>query len=182
MALHGELQTVVERVLFDAEQLRGRVEELGAEISADYSGRQIHLVVVLRGAAIFAADLIRALTVPASIDFIAISSYAGSSKSTGAVRILKDLEDDIAGRHVLIVEDIIDSGLTLTCLTEMLQQRGVASLEVCALLDKPSARRTTVTARYIGFRVPDCFVVGYGLDLGQQYRGLSCIAEVPSPK
>jgi hypoxanthine phosphoribosyltransferase len=165
----------IEEVLLSAEQIQARVRELAAEISRDFAGRDLHLVVVLRGAAIFAADLIRALKVPASLDFISISSYGSQTRSSGVVRILKDLEDSVESRYVLIVEDIIDTGLTLKYLTELLWSHRVADLEVCALLDKPSARKVPVDSRYIGFTVPDAFVVGYGLDYDQQYRGLPYI-------
>lgn len=165
----------VAEVLFTPEQIAARVRELGAQISGDYAGRELLLVGVLRGAAIFAADLIREITVPAALDFIAISSYGAGTRSTGVVRILKDLDDSPNGRYVLIVEDIIDSGLTLNYLADSLRGRGVAGLAVCALLDKPSARRVEVRADYIGFTVPAAFVVGYGLDYNQCYRGLPYI-------
>lgn len=166
----------VREVLLTPEQIRARVRELAAEVSRDYAERELHLVCVLRGAAVFAADLLRELTVPASIDFIAISSYGADTKTTGVVRIVKDLEDSVESRYVLVVEDIIDTGLTLNYLTELLRNRKVAGLEVCALLDKPSARRVETAARYVGFTVPDAFVVGYGLDYNQRYRGLPYIA------
>lgn len=162
-------------VLFTPEQIRERVRELARAISRDHAGRTVHLVVVLRGAAIFSADLLRELTIPASVDYIAIGSYGSDTRSSGVVRILKDLEDPVESRHVVVVEDIIDTGLTLNYLTNLLRDRKVASLEVCALLDKPSARKAAVAAKYVGFEVPDAFVVGYGLDYAQLYRGLPCI-------
>lgn len=170
-ALHPD----VERVLLSAEQIRARVRELAAEISRDHAEHELHLVAVLRGAAIFAADLIRELTIPATLDYIAISSYGSDSKSSGVVRIVKDLEDSVESRHVLVVEDIIDTGLTLNYLSGLLRDRKVAGLDVCALLDKPSARKVDCSARYIGFTVPDAFVIGYGLDYRQLYRGLPYI-------
>jgi len=166
----------VQEILFTAEQIRERVRELAAEISRDYAGRPVHLVVVLRGAAVFAADLIRELSVPASVDYIAISSYRSGRQSSGTVRIIKDLEDNIESQYVIVVEDIIDTGLTLNYLSDLLRGRKVASLEVCALLDKPSARKAPAQAKYVGFTVPEAFVVGYGLDFDQQYRGLPYIA------
>lgn len=169
------LHSDIEQVLFTREQIRERVRELAAEISQDHDGTPVHLIAVLRGAAVFAADLIRELTIPASVDYIAIASYGSDTKSTGVVRILKDLDDNVESRRVVVVEDIIDTGLSLNYLTNLLRDRKVASLEVCALLDKPSARRTPVEARYIGFTVPDAFVVGYGLDYAQLYRGLPYI-------
>jgi hypoxanthine phosphoribosyltransferase len=148
---------------------------MGAEISRDYAEREIHLVSVLRGGFVFLADLLRALTVPASVDFIALSSYGSGSRSSGEVRVLKDLEDPVESRHVLVVEDIVDTGLTLRFLTDLLRERKVASLGICALLDKPDARRVDLGADYVGFRIPDRFVVGYGLDYDQRYRGLPYI-------
>jgi hypoxanthine phosphoribosyltransferase len=166
----------VREVLLVPEQIRARVRELAAEISRDYAGRDLHLVGVLRGAVVFLADLIRELTVPASVDFIAISSYGAESRSSGVVRLQKDLDDSVENRHVVVVEDIIDTGLTLNYLVGMLRSRKVAGVEVCALLDKPSARKAPCEARYVGFTVPDAFVVGYGLDFQQRYRGLPYIA------
>ena len=170
-----ETHSDIEEVLLTPEQIRGRVKELAAEISRDYAEHELHLVGVMRGAFVFLADLVRELSVPASIDVIAISSYGSDTKSTGVVRILKDLEDSGESRYVVIVEDIIDTGLTLNYLTELLRNRKVAGLEVCALLDKPSARKVPTEARYVGFTVPDAFVVGYGLDYNQRYRGLPYI-------
>jgi len=162
----------VAEILFTPEQIRRRVRELAQELSRDYAERDLHLVGVLRGAAIFAADLVRELTIPASLDFIAVSSYGADTKSSGVVRITKDLDDSVESRYVVLVEDIIDTGLTLNYLTEWLRNRRVAGLEVCAFLDKPSSRKVEAAARYVGFTVPDAFVVGYGLDYNQLYRGL----------
>lgn len=170
--LHPDVQDV----LFTPAQIQDRVRELAARISEDYAEHDLHLVGVLRGAAIFMADLVRELTIPASFDFISISSYGANTRSTGVVRILKDLEDPVESRYVVVVEDIIDTGLTLNYLTNLLRDRKVAGLEVCALLDKPSARRVESEARYLGFTVPNAFVVGYGLDYNQHYRGLPYIA------
>jgi hypoxanthine phosphoribosyltransferase len=165
----------IERVLLTAEQIEARIGELAAQISHDYRDRELVLVCVLRGAVVFLSDLLRALRVPASVDFMAISSYGSDTRSTGVVRILKDLDDSIESKHVLIVEDIVDTGLTLNYLLENLRHRNAASVRVCALLDKPARRRTEARLDYVGFTVPDAFVVGYGLDYAQQYRGLPYI-------
>jgi hypoxanthine phosphoribosyltransferase len=168
----------IEAVLFSEAEIRARVCELAAAISRDHAEQSIHLVGVLRGAAIFIADLAREISVPVSMDFVAISSYGTESRSSGVVRIVKDLDDDVESRNVVVVEDIIDTGLTLNYLTGMLRNRKVARLEVCALLDKPAARKASAAARYVGFTIPDAFVVGYGLDYAQQYRGLPYIGRL----
>jgi hypoxanthine phosphoribosyltransferase len=165
----------IDQVLFTPEQIQQRVKELGALITADYADRHPILVCVLRGAVVFLSDLLRALPETASVDFMAIASYGADTKSTGVVRILKDLDDSIESRHVLVVEDIVDTGLTLNYLLENLRHRNAASVRVCALLDKPARRRVPVRIDYTGFEVPDAFVVGYGLDYGQRYRGLPFI-------
>ena len=162
----------VGEVLIDQDVLRTRVEELGAEISADYEGRDLLLVGVLKGAIFFISDLMRELAVPCEIDFMAISSYGAGTDSSGVVRILKDLEINISGRDVLVVEDIIDSGLTLSYLVRNLEAREPASLEICALLTKPERREIDVPVRYIGFEIPNRFVIGYGLDFAERYRNL----------
>ncbi len=162
----------IQQILFTAEQIAVRVGELGARISADYAEKELALVCVLRGAVLFLADLLRALPESTTVDFMAIASYGADTRSTGVVRILKDLDDSIESRHVLIVEDIVDTGLTLNYLLENLRHRTAASVRVCALLDKPARRRVPVRFDYTGFEVPDAFVVGYGLDYNQQYRGL----------
>jgi hypoxanthine phosphoribosyltransferase len=167
-----ELEAAVTEVLIDQEALQRRIAELGEEISADYTGRDLLLVGVLKGAVFFMADLMRGLTIPCEIDFMAISSYGDSTDSSGVVRILKDLDINIEGRDVLIVEDIIDSGLTLSYLMRNLEARGPASLEICALLTKPERRETDVPVRYIGFVIPNRFVIGYGLDFAERYRNL----------
>jgi hypoxanthine phosphoribosyltransferase len=162
--------------LVSADELERRVAELGAEVSRDYEGRDLVLVGVLKGAVVFIADLMRHLTVPCEIDFMAVSSYGSQTDSSGVVRILKDLDASIGGRDVLIVEDIIDSGLTLQYLLRNLKAREPRSLEVCALLTKPDRRRVDLPTRYVGFEIPDRFVVGYGLDYRQRYRNLREIA------
>jgi hypoxanthine phosphoribosyltransferase len=162
----------VTEILIDADTLSARVRALGAEVARDYADRDLLLICVLKGAIFFLADLMRAIDLPLEIDFMAISSYGASTDSSGVVRILKDLDASIEGRDVLIVEDIIDSGLTLSYLVRTLQGRKPASLEICALLTKPARRRTEVPVRYIGFEIPDRFVIGYGLDYGERYRNL----------
>ncbi len=163
-------------ILVSSEDLQRRVRELGAEISRDYEGRDLVMVGVLKGAVLFIADLMRQLTVPCEIDFMAVSSYGSSTDSSGVVRILKDLDAPIEGRDVLIVEDIIDSGLTLHYLMRNLKARSPRSLEVCALLTKPERRRVDLPTRYVGFEIPNRFAIGYGLDHSQRYRNLEYVA------
>jgi hypoxanthine phosphoribosyltransferase len=163
-------------VLVSSEDLQRRVTELGAEISSDYAGRDLVMIGVLKGAVLFIADLMRNLTVPCEVDFMAVSSYGSATDSSGVVRILKDLEAPIEGRDVLIVEDIIDSGLTLQYLVRNLGARSPGSLEVCALLTKPERRRVELPIRYVGFEIPNRFVIGYGLDYAQRHRNLSYVA------
>jgi hypoxanthine phosphoribosyltransferase len=165
----------VGEVMIDEETLQGRVAELGSQISADYEGRDLLLVGVLKGAVFFIADLMRELSIPCEIDFMAISSYGAATDSSGVVRILKDLDLNIAGRDVLVVEDIIDSGLTLSYLLRTLGARRPASLEICALLTKPERREIDVPVRYVGFEIPNRFVIGYGLDFAERYRNLPYI-------
>ncbi|MBF7081932.1 hypoxanthine phosphoribosyltransferase [Desulfallas sp. Bu1-1] len=162
----------VEKILISAAEIKEKIDELGRAISRDYSGKYPLVVGILKGASVFMADLIRAMSIDVQIDFMAVSSYGASSKSTGVVRILKDLEQNIEGRHVLIVEDIVDTGLTLNYLLEILKARGPASVRVCTLLDKPSRREINVPVDYNGFSIPDEFVVGYGLDYREKYRNL----------
>ncbi len=165
----------VERVLLSEEQLAARISEMGAEITADYQGKEILMIGVLRGAVIFMADLARAIKVPVAIDFMAVSSYGVGTNSSGVVRILKDLDEDVVGKHILVVEDIIDSGLTLNYLVENLKSRKPASIQICTLLNKPDRRKVDVKIAYNGFTVPDFFVVGYGLDYAEKYRNLPFI-------
>jgi hypoxanthine phosphoribosyltransferase len=172
MTQHTELERGVGEILIDPPSLRARVAELGVEISEAYQGRDLLLIGVLKGAVFFMADLMRHLTVPCEIDFMAISSYGASTDSSGVVRILKDLDINIEGRHVLVVEDIIDSGLTLSYLIRNLESRDPATLEVCALLTKPSRREIDVPVRWVGFEIPNRFVIGYGLDFAERYRNL----------
>ena len=167
-----ELERGVGEILIDEQTLQGRIGELGEAISADYAGRDLLLIGVLKGAVFFMADLIRRLTVPCEIDFMAISSYGAATDSSGVVRILKDLDINIEGKDVLVVEDIIDSGLTLSYLVRNLEAREPASLEICALLTKPERREIDVDVRYVGFEIPNRFVIGYGLDFAERYRNL----------
>ena len=162
----------LERVLLSQDQLHARLDELAAQIDADYVGDEILLVGVLKGAVMVMADLARRLHTPVQMDWMAVSSYGSGTKSSGVVRILKDLDTDLIGRHVLIVEDIVDSGLTLSWLLSNLRSRGPASVEVAALLRKPDAAKVAVDVRYVGFDIPPEFVVGYGLDFAERYRNL----------
>jgi hypoxanthine phosphoribosyltransferase len=166
------LHSDVEKVLISVIELKNKVTELGQILSRDYAGKNLLAVGILKGAMVFMADLVRNISVDVQMDFMAVSSYGASSKSTGVVRIMKDLEQNIEGRHVLIVEDIVDTGLTLNYLLEILKAREPASLRVCTLLDKPSRREVDVSVDYNGFSIPDEFVVGYGLDYNEKYRNL----------
>ena len=176
MSSGTELEAGVGEVLIEEDALQERVAALGQELSADYAGRDLLLIGVLKGAVFFMADLMRHITVPCEVDFMAISSYGASTDSSGVVRILKDLDINIEGRDVLVVEDIIDSGLTLSYLIRNLEARAPASLEVCALLTKPDRREMDVPVRYIGFEIPNRFVIGYGLDFAERYRNLPYVA------
>ena len=159
-------------ILVPADDLNRRVRELGAEISRDYEGRDLLLVGVLKGAVFFLSDLMRHISIPCQLDFMAVASYGSSTDTSGVVRILKDLDASIEGRDVLIVEDIVDSGLTLSYLLRTLKARNPASLDVCALLTKPERRKVELPIRYVGFEIPNQFAIGYGLDHGQRYRNL----------
>lgn len=165
----------LEKVLFTEEQIHARLDELAAEIWRDYEGKDLLLVGVLKGAVIVVSDLMRALPGTAPMDWMAISSYGSGTKSSGVVRILKDLDTDITDKHVLIIEDIIDSGLTLSWIKANLASRHAASVEICTLLRKPDAVKVDVGVKYVGFDIPDAFVVGYGLDYDEKYRNLRCI-------
>ena len=170
-----ELAEDLDYVLFTEEQVQARVAELAAQVDQDYAGEPLLLIGVLKGAMMVMADLSRAMTNPAEIDWMAISSYGAAGHSSGVVRILKDLDTDIAGRHVLIVEDVLDSGLTLRWLLRSLHARQPASIQLLTLLRKPEAVRNEVNVRYVGFEIDDHFVVGYGMDLAEKYRNLRCI-------
>lgn len=165
----------VERVLLSEGELAARICEMGAKITNDYQGKEILMIGVLRGAVVFMADLARAIKVPVAIDFMAVSSYGAGTSSSGVVRILKDLDEDVEGKHVLVVEDIIDSGLTLNYLLDNLKSRKPASIKLCTLLNKPDRRKVEVNIDYNGFTIPDEFVIGYGLDYAEKYRNLPFI-------
>ncbi|WP_196592691.1 hypoxanthine phosphoribosyltransferase [Pectinatus sottacetonis] len=169
--MHSDL----EKILFTEKQISIRVKELGKQITKDYAGKEIVTVGILKGAIVFFSDLIREIKIPVKFDFMAASSYGASTKTSGTVRILKDIDTDIENKHVIIVEDIIDSGLTLKYLKENFEHRKAASVKLCAMLNKPDGRRTDIKGDYIGFDVPDEFIVGYGLDYASKYRNLPYI-------
>lgn len=166
------MMDVVERVLISKEELEKNAQELGSRISKDYEGKELVIIGVLKGGFIFLADLARNITIPVQLDFMSVSSYGDSSKSSGVVRIIKDVDTNIAGKHVLIVEDIIDTGLTLNHLVELLKTRGPLSVKICAALDKPSRRKVDVQVDYKGIEIPDEYVIGYGLDYAGKYRNI----------
>ena len=177
-----DARRAIERVLFTKDEIAAKVRELASRIDVDYRGKDLVAVCVLNGAMIFFADLIRAMSVPAEVDSVCASSYGNGTRSCGTVTFGKDVGTDIRDRHVLLVEDIIDSGLTMAVLTEELKKREPASVRVCALLDKPSRRVNGFTADYTGFEIPDEFVVGYGLDLGGKYRSLDSLCVLAREK
>ncbi len=165
-------------VLLSEEEVNRRIRELGEQISRDYAGKKVHLVCVLKGASFFMCELAKRISVPVSLDFMSVSSYGGDTKSSGVVRIVKDLDEPLTDRHVIVVEDIVDSGRTLSYLLEMMRSRGAADVKLCTLLDKPDRRVVDVKVDYTGFQIPDEFVVGYGLDYDQKYRNLPYIGVV----
>ena len=171
MSMHDDIKNV----LVSEEELKAKVRELGAQISRDYEGKNLVLVSILKGSVVFMADLMRAVTIPCSIDFMVVSSYGGSNTSSGLVKIIKDLDGDLSGKDVLIVEDILDTGITLSNLVPMLKMRHPNSVKICTILDKPSRRKADIKPDYEGFQVPDEFVVGYGLDYDEKYRNLPYI-------
>lgn len=166
------------RVMLTEEEVNKRISDLGKKISEDYAGKELHLVCVLKGGSFFMCELAKRITVPVTLDFMSVSSYGGDTKSSGVVKIVKDLDESLKGKNVLVVEDIVDSGRTLSYLLELLDQRGPESLKLCTLLDKPDRRVTDVKVDYTGFVIPDEFVVGYGLDYDQKYRNLPYIGVV----
>ncbi len=165
-------------VMLTEEEVDRRIQEIGDQISKDYAGKQVHLVCVLKGGSFFMCELAKRITVPVSLDFMSVSSYGAGTKSSGVVKIVKDLDEPLEGKEVLVVEDIVDSGRTLSYLLDMLSDRGPASLRLCTLLDKPDRRVVDVNVDYTGFQIPDEFVVGYGLDYDQRYRNLPFIGVV----
>lgn len=169
------LEKDIQEVLFSQQQLEERVDQIAQEITRDYAGKEIVLISVLRGSFVFMADLCRRIDLPCTIDFMSVSSYGSGTSSTGQVQITKDLSGDISGKHILVVEDILDSGNTLSYLLRVLEQRGPASVRLCTLLDKPDRRVKPVEVHYSGFTIPDAFVVGYGLDYAEKYRNLPYI-------
>lgn len=166
------------KVLLSESEVDSRISEIGRQISADYTGRSVHLICVLKGGCFFLCELAKRITVPVSLDFMSVSSYGSNTESSGRITIKKDLDESIKGKDVLVVEDIVDSGRTLSCLLKMLQEREPASLHLCTLLDKPERRVCDINVDYTGFRIPDAFVVGYGLDYDQRYRNLPYIGVV----
>lgn len=173
--MNDNMKEDVLRVLLSEDEIREKVRELGGRITADYKNSNLMLVTVLKGAVVFLADLMRQIDVPAEIDFMVVSSYGSGVKSSGVVKIVKDLDVPLAGKDILIVEDILDSGLTLSYIKELLESRGPRSIRIATLLDKPSRRKVDLQADYIGFSVPDEFVIGYGLDYDEKYRNLPYI-------
>ena len=165
-------------VLLSEEEVNKRIREIGDQISRDYAGKQVHLVCVLKGGRFFMCELAKRITVPVSLDFMSVSSYGKDTKSSGVVRIVKDLDEPLTDKHVLVIEDIVDSGRTLSYLLEMLKDRGPEDVKLCTLLDKPSRRVVDVKVDYTGFEIPDEFVVGYGLDYDQKYRNLPYVGIV----
>ena len=165
-------------VLLSEEEVDAKIKAIGEQISKDYAGKQVHLVCVLKGGSFFMSELAKRITVPVSLDFMSVSSYGSETKSIGVVKIVKDLDEPIKGKNVLVVEDIVDSGRTLSYLMEMLKDRGPESLRLCTLLDKPERRVVDVHVDYTGFQIPDEFVVGYGLDYDQRYRNLPYIGVI----
>lgn len=172
------LEQDIQEVLFTEEQLKNRVQEIARQIEKDYEGKEIMLISVLRGSFIFMADLCRAIDLPCTLDFMSVSSYGKGTTSSGQVQITKDLSEDISGRHIIVVEDILDSGNTLSYLLKILENRHPASIRLCTLLDKPDRRVKPVEVHYSGFTIPDAFVVGYGLDYAEKYRNLPYIGIV----
>ena len=165
-------------VLLSEEEVNARIRQIGEQISRDYEGKELHLICILKGASFFTCELAKRITVPVSLDFMSVSSYGKSSESSGIVKIVKDLDEPLEGKHVLVVEDIVDTGRTLDYLLSLMRSRGAEDVRLCALLDKPDRRVVDVKADYTGFQIPDEFVVGYGLDYAQRYRNLPYIGIV----
>lgn len=176
------MEEFTKKILVSSEQIEQKVKEIGKEITEDYKGKELMLVGILKGAAIFMVDLARSIEIPVTMDFMAVSSYGSSTKSSGVVRIIKDLDSNIEGKHILIVEDIIDTGLTLNYITDNLNKRGASSVKICTLLDKPERRKVDVPVDYRGFVIPDEFVIGYGIDYAEKYRNLPDIFSLKEKK
>lgn len=168
----------IEKVLISEQEISSKIAEIGEQISKDYKDKNLLVVSVLKGSVVFMADLMRAIKIPCEIDFLSISSYGNGAKSSGKVNIIKDISSDLSGYDVIIVEDILDSGLTLTYLMDMMKGRNAKSIKICTFLDKPEGRKVEITPDYSLFTVPDCFIVGYGLDYAQKYRNLPYVAEL----
>lgn len=173
-----DIKNDVKEVLYSEEVILGKVKELAAKISEDYAGKELIVVGVLKGSVVFTSDLIKFISIPCTLDFMAVSSYGNSSETSGVVRILKDLDQDIEGKHVLIVEDIVDTGITLSYLLEYLKARKASSIEIVALLNKEARRKSNITVKYVGFEVPDEFIIGYGIDYAEHYRNLPFIGSL----
>lgn len=165
----------LQEVLFSEEVLTKKIKELAQQISEDYKGKNLLVVGILKGSVLFAAELIKNISIPCEIDFMAVSSYGNSTETSGVVRILKDLDQDIEGKHILIVEDIVDTGVTLSYLLKYLKARKASGIDIVALLNKQARRRVEIDVKYVGFEVPDAFIVGYGIDYAEKYRNLPCI-------
>lgn len=165
----------IEEIILSENEIKERIEELGLQIEEDYKDKPLVIIGILKGSILFTSDLVRKINLPLTLDFMAVSSYGNTTQSTGVVKIIKDLDKNIEGKHILIVEDIIDSGLTLKYLKEILSARGPASIKICTLLDKPSRRKEYVNVDYVGFEVPNAFIVGYGIDYAERYRNLPYI-------
>lgn len=165
-------------VLLTEEEINAKIREIGEQISKDYAGKSVHLIGILKGGSFFLCELAKRISIPVTIDFMSVSSYGDQTISGGEIKIKKDLDEELTGRHVLVIEDIVDTGKTLNCLGALLRDRGAADVKLCALLDKPDRREVAVAVDYIGFQIPDEFVVGYGLDYAQRYRNLPYIGVV----
>lgn len=163
-------------VLFSEEQIKAKVKELGAQITKDYNGEPVLLIGILKGSVPFIADLMREIDLPVTVDYMQVSSYGNNTKSSGVVKIIKDIDEDITGKNVIIVEDIVDTGITLNYLKQYLANRGSKSLKICSILNKPSKRKVDLVPDYVGFDIDDLFIIGYGLDLAQEYRNLKYIS------
>ena len=172
------MDDITKEVLVSEEELSKKVRELGEKITKDYEGKDLILVGILKGAAIFMADLARCIDLPITLEFLAVSSYGNSTESSGVVKIVKDIDTNVEGKHILVVEDIIDTGLTLSYITDNLKKRGAKSVKICTLLDKPERRKAEVSVEYRGFIIPDEFVVGYGIDYAEQYRNLPYVSSL----